>query len=69
MIDKVVAVVATVTSLWTIAWVVILTLDIAKIIPKKFVEMFDITTRAALILAFDVFVIGGAVAVLWVIWR
>lgn len=69
MTDKVVAVVATVACLWTIAWVVIRTLDIAKIIPKKFTEMFDITTMAALFLSFVVFVIGGAIGVLWVIWR
>ena len=69
MTDKVVAVVATVACLWIIAWVVIWMLDIAKIIPRKFTEMFAITTRVALTLAFDVFVIGGAVAVLWAIWR
>lgn len=69
MTDKVVAVVATVACLWIIAWDVIWTLDIAKIIPRKFTEMFAITTRAALLLAFDVFVIGAAVGVLWAIWR
>lgn len=69
MTDKVIAVVATVACLWMIAWVVIGTLDIAEIIPKKFAEMFVITTLVALILAFNVFVIGGAVAVLWAIWR
>lgn len=69
MTDKVIAVLATIVCLWIIAWVVIGTLDIAKIIPKKFVKMFVITTMAALFLSFVVFVIGGAVAVLWVIWR
>lgn len=69
MTDKVIAVLETVACLWIIAWVVIGTLDIANIIPKKFTEMFVITTMAALILSFVVFVIGGAVAVLWVIWR
>ena len=69
MTDKVIAVVATVACLWMIAWAVIGTLNIAKIIPKKFAEMFVNTTWAALILAFYVFVIGAAVAVLWAIWR
>ena len=69
MTDKVIAVLATVACLWIIAWDVIWTLDIAKIIPRKFAEMFAITTRVALLLAFDVFVIGAAVGVLWVIWR
>lgn len=69
MTDKVVAVVATVACLWIIAWDVIWTLDMAKIIPKKITDMFVITTRTALLLVFDVFVIGVAVAVLWAIWR